>query len=129
MRMIVSKVDYSNDITIVTGVTEIGSIKGIWKFNEFPVIGKAYLIELGIGELNKNQVSIACKEALHPTVHLNEEFVSFLGMCEDIEDVYYIRFAKDWLEMIEIGDDDTCINKGDYVSFVQKYDLIWIYPY
>ena len=21
------------------------------------------------------------------------------------------------------------INKGDYVSFVQKYDLIWIYPY
>ena len=23
-------------------------------------------------------------------------------MCEDIEDVYYIRFAKDWLEMIEI---------------------------
>ena len=59
MRMIVSKVDYSNDITIVTGVTEIGSIKGIWKFNEFPVIGKAYLIELGIGELNKNQVSIA----------------------------------------------------------------------
>ena len=119
MRMIVSKVDYSNDITIVTGVTEIGSIKGIWKFNEFP----------GIGELNKNQVSIACKEALHPTVHLNEEFVSFLGMCEDIEDVYYIRFAKDWLEMIEIGDDDTGINKGDYVSFVQKYDLIWIYPY
>ena len=116
MRMIVSKVDYSNDITIVTGVTEIGSIK-------------AYLIELGIGELNKNQVSIACKEALHPTVHLNEEFVSFLGMCEDIEDVYYIRFAKDWLEMIEIGDDDTGINKGDYVSFVQKYDLIWIYPY
>ena len=31
--------------------------------------------------------------------------------------------------MIEIGDDDTGINKGDYVSFVQKYDLTWIYPY
>ena len=60
--MIVSKVDYSNDITIVTGVTEIGSIKGIWKYNEIPVIGKAYLIELGIGSLIKIKSQLLVKK-------------------------------------------------------------------
>ena len=44
--------------------------------------------------------------------------------CEDIDEVYYIRFADDWLEMIEIVVNDFDISKGDCISFIQQYNRI-----
>ena len=50
-------------------------------------------------------------------------------MCEEIDDVYVIRFAIDWIEMISIENDDFKIKKGDAISFSLNYDRIGIYPY
>ena len=36
--------------------------------------------------------------------------IVFTGICENIDDVYDIRFDIDWLEIVEIGNDDFEIN-------------------
>ncbi|MDD6071894.1 MAG: hypothetical protein PUC12_13955 [Clostridiales bacterium] len=129
MRMTVNKIENQNNMTIVKGTTDIGAIKGIWKFNEVPNINEEYFVELNIEELHRNQVLIICDKEVCPMVNLSEDKVSFIGRCEDIDEIYYIRFADDWLEMIEIADNDLGINKGDYISFTQQYNRILIYPY
>lgn len=49
---------------------------------------------------------------------------------EDIdEDVYYVRFAADWLDMVEIESNCVLLDKGSFASFTVRYEDIWIYPY
>lgn len=45
------------------------------------------------------------------------------------DEVYYIRFTDDWLDMIEIPDKNTAIHKGDHIFFSASYEKILIYPY
>lgn len=116
-------------MTVVEGITNIGTIKGIWKDKNAPVLGNIYFVELNIGELHKNHVSIISDRIEQSRVYLKDEIVFFIGWCEDIDDVYFIRFTYDWIEMIEIVDNDIAIKKDDGILFRQKYDLIWIYPY
>lgn len=129
MRIIIKKIGYENNMTVVEGITNIGTIKGIWKDKDAPVLGNIYFVELNIGELHKNHVSIISDRIEQSRVYLKDEMVFFIGWCEDIDDVYFIRFTDDWIEMIEIVDNDIAIKKDDGILFRQKYDLIWIYPY
>lgn len=127
MKIILSNKQLVNNMIVVEGTTEIGSIKGLWKCAEKPVIGEIYFVELSIENLHRNQIWI--KENMKkPKVYTEGEYVWFRGICEDIDEVYYIRFALDWLEMVEINEDNT-IKVGDCILFNQRYDHIAIYPY
>lgn len=69
------------------------------------------------------------KENIYITGRTSIGSIKGRWICENIDDVYDIRFAIDWLEIIEIGNDDFEINIGDRVSFSVKYDSIEVYPY
>lgn len=129
MKMIVNEIRCENNMTVVEGITAIGAVKGIWKDKEIPTLGNTYFVELNIEELYKNNVSIFGNRVEQSRVYLKDEMVFFVGRCEEVDDVYYIRFTDDWIEMIEIDDNDIDIKKEDCILFSQRYDSIWIYPY
>lgn len=128
MRFIITKVEQQGHMTLVEGKTSVGMVKGIWKYAELPIINNNYHIELGIDypcEVNDPQ-EIRCA----PCVCLDKDKVIFKGICEDFdEDVYYIRFDIDWLEMLDINTIATKKQKGDYISFSASIYGIRIYPY
>lgn len=129
MRMIIANVEYENDYIYVTGNTSIGSIKGKWCYKEKPILGETYFFELSIDEFERNEITILGDEQFSPSVYFRDECVEFKGICEEIDDIYVIRFAIDWIEMISIENDDFTIKKGDTISFSLNYDRIGIYPY
>ena len=47
MKYGVDKIEYGKDKIIVTGTTEIGKLKGVWKYREQPII------ENNCNQLNK----------------------------------------------------------------------------
>lgn len=129
MRMIIANVEYENEYIYVTGNTSIGNIKGKWCYKEKPILGETYFFELSIDEFERNEIEILGDEQFSPSVYLRDDCVEFKGICEEIDDVYVIRFAIDWIEMISIENDDFTIKKGDIISFSLNYDRIGIYPY
>lgn len=129
MRMIITNTEYSNKRIYVTGNTSIGSIKGEWCYKEKPVLGETYFFELSIGELDKNEISVVYDEQFRPGVSFHGNQVQLKGICEEIDDVYVIRFSDDWIEMVTIENDDFLIKKGDAISFSISYNCIGIYPY
>ena len=129
MRMIISNIEYENECIYVTGNTSIGSIKGKWRYKESPILGETYFFELNIDEIDRNEISILCDEQFRPSVCFRDKCVEFKGICEEIDDIYVVRLAVDWIEMICIGNDDFTIKKGDAISFSLNYDRIGIYPY
>ena len=129
MRLIVSSIQSDNEKTVIYGITEIGIIKGIWKYGESPVLLNVYSVELSFEGFDK-QIAIEHQEEIFVEIWSIDNTVHFHGICEDIdEDVYYIRFQDDWLDMVEIPENTAKINKGDHVSFSAKYWDVWIYPY
>ena len=129
MKMVINEIRCENNMTVVEGTTAIGCIKGIWKNKEIPTLGNTYSVELNIKELYKNNVSILSNRVEQSRVYLKDKMVFFVGRCEDVDDVYFIRLTDDWIEMIEIDDNDIDIKKEDCILFSQRYDLIWVYPY
>lgn len=128
MRFVIDKIEQKKCMTLVTGQTSVGTIEGVWKGAEPPVINSNYHIELGIDypcELN-----ISLETQTSPYVCLDKDMVVFQGVCEAIdEDVYYIRFDIDWLEMLEINTITAKKEIGDYISFSANIYDIRIYPY
>lgn len=129
MRMIITNIECKDKRIYVTGETGIGSIKGKWCYRDFPIIGAIYFFELSIDELDKNEISVIYDERFCTNVNLCDNQVQFQGICEEVDDVYIIRFSDDWIEMISIEDDDFSIKKGDKISFSLNYECIEIYPY
>ena len=129
MRMIITNVEYENEYIYVTGNTSIGNIKGKWCYKEKPILGEIYFFELSIDEIERDEITALGDEMFNPSVYFRDECVEFKGICEEIDDVYVIRFAIDWIEMISIENDDFTIKKGDTISFSLNYDRIGIYPY
>ena len=128
MQLVVDRIEYQGSWAIITGNTTIGTSKGIWNHEEPPAIGERYYVELSIdhaGELDGPQ-----KDDLFPSVHLSKDAVIFNGICEGMDDeVYYIRFNMEWLEML---DRDVITHKkeeGESVSFSAGIYDIQIYPY
>jgi len=129
MRMIITNIECKDEHIYVTGETGIGSIKGKWCYRDLPIVGAIYFFELSIDELDKNEISVIYDERFCASVNLRDNQVQFQGICEEVDDVYIIRFADDWIEMISIENDDFIINKGDKISFSLNYECIGIYPY
>ena len=128
MRFGIEEVMQHGGMTIVTGRTSVGRVKGIWKYEEPPVIGQAYHVELSIDY--PCEADIVKKKKMFPSVVLVEETAIFQGICEDMdEDVYYVRFDVDWLEMMDIHVFASQKKKGEYLSFSANIYGIIIYPY
>ena len=65
-----------------------------------------------------------------PSVCYSDQTVVFKGICEDVDDeVYFVRFDIDWLEMISIQEFSTKKKAGDFMAFSADYYGIEIYPY
>ena len=130
MRMIVKNIEQENNIIYVTCDTDVGMFKGRWKQKQEPLINKEYFFELNIDELERNEVSIIqMGKNLSPEVRVCGDEVFFKGICEEIDDVYVIRFASDWIELIGIKDGDLGIKQGDWILFSIGYKRINIYTY
>lgn len=118
---------------MVTGDTACGTLKGVWKSNNIaPEAGKSYNIELTLG-LNTGSVErkdiIIEHSKTSAEIRMADDGIIFTGRCEEIEDIYYIRFSDDGLEMLDITGDDHTVKKGDLITFLMKFDEIGIYPY
>lgn len=129
MRMIIVNIECENNRIYVIGNTTIGNIKGEWCYKEIPILGQTYFFELNIGEIDRKVVSVICDEQFCPSVNLGDNQIQFVGICEEIDDVYVVHFSDDWIEMISIENDDFSIKKGDVISFSISYDCIGTYPY
>jgi hypothetical protein len=127
MQLVIEKFEYQEKILIVTGKTSIGMIKGIWKNEKEPTIGEKYFVELSIDMPIERKVR---KEDLSSLAVLDNENVIFVGVCEDIDnEVYYLRFDIDWLDMLDIKAIASKKKKGDYISFFSNWRNIEIYAY
>lgn len=128
MRLLIFEVDRQADSIVVSGITAIGTIKGIWQGREAPAIDTVYYVELSINhltELNAEQDALPA-----PMVSTNGDVAAFQGLCETVdEDVYFLRFDIDWLEMIDISELTSPKAEGDYISFSANCNDIGIYPY
>nr|WP_298546049.1 hypothetical protein [uncultured Lachnoclostridium sp.] len=129
MRMIIKEIESADKCTYVIGNTDIGCIKGIWNYSELPVLNCSYFFELTIGEIDRNEISIVNKGNFFPSISTDGKQVSFRGICEEIDEIYAVRFAQDWLEMIEVMNNDFTIHKNDVISFSLNCNSISIYPY
>lgn len=128
MRLIIDKIEQQERMMLITGKTSVGTIKGIWKYTEPPIIGNNYHIELSIDY--PCEINILQEIQSVPCVFLNNDKAVFKGICEDIdEDVYYLRFDIDWLEMLDVNIIATEKQIGDYISFSASIYDIKIYPY
>lgn len=86
---------------------EFGNIK------KKPTLGKLYHVELSIDKPKEVKVLVENK---FPSVSLDNE-------------VYYLRFDIDWLDMLDIEVRTDRKKKGDYISFSVNWDNLGIYPY
>lgn len=127
--MIIINIEYRNKNIYVTGDTGLGIVRGVWYYRDPPIWGEMYFFELDIEELDRKEISILYKS--HPVIGVNYQGgkVNFVGVCENIDDIYTIRFAEDWIEMLSIKDDDFSITEGDFISFGVSCKNIGIYPY
>lgn len=127
MKLEVDKIEYENDKIIVTGTTEIGKIKGVWKYSEQPVVKYTYFIELSYENFEKK---ISQSPIHNFSTSICDDMVVFNCQVEDIdEDIYYVRLTMDCLDMVEIESNCVQLNKESFASFTVRYDNIWIYPY
>ena len=129
MLFTVTTIEIKNNLILVSGRTDTGTIKGIWKADRLsPVIGKSYQIELDFGTADRKNV-IVNKNVTAVSTELINEKVRFTALCESIEDIYFLRFSFDGLEMLEIENDDFTIKEGDFLTFEKPFAEIAIYPY
>lgn len=128
MRLLVYEIIRQTDKITVSGVTAIGRIKGIWEGKAAPVIDTAYHVELGIDRLTELSAGPSAPPA--PTVSTSGDIVTFQGVCEAMDDdVYFVRFDTDWLDMIDISEFTLPKEEGDLIFFSANCYDIKIYPY
>lgn len=129
MRMIIKNIEYNDKIIYIVGDTSVGTIKGKWCYKEQPILNKEYYFELDIDDIGRNEISIVNHNNFSSEVSMHNDSVVFKGICEEIDDIYVIRFSVDWIEMISVENDDFTIKKGDCILFSVCYEDIGIYPY
>lgn len=128
MLFIVTTIENQNGILYVSGSTPIGYIKGVWKGEMKPELRKNYNIELNLDAVDRKSI-VVNKELTASNMRIINDSVFFTGSCEDIDEVYYIRFSSDGLEMLDIQNDDFTIKKGDFITFSLPCSGIVIFPY
>ena len=128
MRLLIYEINRQANLFVISGITAIGKIKGIWKGSEAPAIDTVYYAELSIDNLTELSAGQCTLPA--PAVSTEENMVTFQGICETIdEDVYFVRFDTDWLEMIDASNLISPKEKGDFISFKANCHDVEIYPY
>lgn len=132
MLYTIYKIEKADNSFIVTGETSCGNIKGIWKSKDEPVSGKSYNIEISFGlktaSVSRDDILIDNKRT-ESAVSIRDGKNFFAVLCEDIDEIYYIRFSFDGLAMLDIENDDHTIRKGDFLTFLLPFDEVGIYPY
>ncbi|MBR4084281.1 MAG: hypothetical protein IKK33_08385 [Lachnospiraceae bacterium] len=128
MKMLITNIEYENNDIFITCKTTIGNLKGKWCDKlQLPILLENYHCELIIREIERTEVAIFTSG--EPSVCYENGMVAFTGVCEEIDDIYVVRFAGDWLEMVDVKNDDFMIKRGDVISFAIEYEGISIYPY
>lgn len=122
----VTEIQTENNIIYVSGSTPSGNLKGVWKYRDFPVKDKSYNIELAFSTTDRKSITFSKPPA---NIEINRDKITFTALCEDVDEIYYLRFSFDGLEMLDITNDDFTIQKGDYISFSKFFNEIEIYPY
>lgn len=117
----------TNGRFFVRAANEIGEFMGIWCSDQLPLVGADVFAEINIPMLTYAQITVV--DNFTPSVSINGGAVSFVGRCEAIDDIYVIRFAADWLTMVEIEGADGMINEGDMIAFSVDGRQIEIFPY
>ena len=132
MLYTIYKIEKADNSLIVTGETSCGTIKGMWKSNDEPVSGKSYNIEISFGlktaSVSRDDILIDNKRT-ESAVSIRDGKNFFAVLCEDIDEIYYIRFSFDGLAMLDIENDDHTIRKGDFLTISLPFDEVGIYPY
>ena len=128
----VKQIEKTNDAIYVSGPTRCGYLKGAWKSDKEPVMGKRYDIELTFGKQNgavdRSVITVLSRQT-KSDISYSEDRTIFTACCEDIDEIYYLRFSFDGLEMLDIENNDDTIQKGDMLSFSLPFDEIGIFPY
>lgn len=126
MRFIVEKVCRQGDRIMVSGRTPVGPLQGIWQNREPPVVRSSCHVELTIDAFRE----AAAPRGRAPATALAGDTVVFHGLCEEVDEALCcLRFAADWLEMIDISAISAPKRAGDLISFSAPVDGIKIYPY
>ena len=133
MRFTIQEIGTADGDVFVTGKTHCGTIKGLWKSQTIkPVSGRSYNIELtfgiNMGAIDRSEIMIESDQA-EADISITGDRVRFIGLCESIDDIYFMRFSIDGLEMLDIENDDDTIKEGSYLSFSLPFEEIGIYPY
>lgn len=126
MLFTVTEIQTQKNIIYVSGSTLSGNLKGVWKYRDFPVKNKSYNIELAFSTTDRKSIILSKPPA---NIEITDNKVIFTALCEDVDEIYYLRFSFDGLEMLEIVNDDFTIQKGNYISFSKHFREIEIYPY
>lgn len=134
MKIQVKSIQKTESGLMVECLTIIGIVKGVWKGNEEIVIGNTYNVELNIENYyNLKDVSNRSYNEYPEEricVFTDKNIVTFCGINElKDEDVYYIRYVSDWLDMIEIPENAPQIPVDHYIEFCVDAENILIYPY
>lgn len=126
----VQTIEKKNDAFYVTGVTDIGMIKGKWCYREAPVIDEYYHVELGLEAVDRKDVSVVadCEQSFESCVRIDDDNMIFQAHCEEYDETYILRIDGG-LEMLEICNDDGTIHEGDVICFQQACETLGIYPY
>lgn len=128
MRLLICEINRQRDLIIISAATPLGTIKGVWNGREAPAIDTVYHAELIIDHLTELSSEQSAPPA--PGVSTEGDIVTFQGICEAMdEDVYFVRFDIDWLEMIDISELAFPKKEGDFMSFSANCSDIGIYPY
>ena len=134
MELQIKSIQQSEKGILAECLNVIGILKGIWKGNEEIVIGNNYHVELSINnpdnlqDITDRPYNEYSEERIR--VFKDNNKVTFCGIVESKdEDVYYIRYASDWIDMIEISENAPQIPADHYIEFCADADNILIYPY
>ncbi len=129
MRIIIESLNENQPgVITVFGRTKIGSIKGLWKSKDAPLLNEEYDVELSLPMLLGSDVSVE-NVSLSPQAEVNSDETLYLrGTCEviDEDDIYVVRFDANWIEMLEI--ENTDINVSDVISFTVNVNQVEIFP-
>ncbi|MDE6088391.1 MAG: hypothetical protein K2G25_08405 [Oscillospiraceae bacterium] len=131
MQIIINAIEYQEENIIVNCDLDIGMLKGIWKGKNPPVLNFHYYVELTLDDLIPEQIKALPRNKKYLVgVKVKNNDVLFAGICEDYDgEIYYIRFACDWLEMIDVKEDAQSIHLEDNVLFWIDYHQVQIFPY
>ena len=132
MRIKVIGIVQKKDLTVVGCETDIGICHGVWRSRKIKAVpDKTYAAEFTLADISCEDVTKCGDDCTDSAgVYMSDDTVCFRGVCEDYDgEVYYIRFADDWLQMLYIEEDEQHFRPGDMLFFRLRYDRVEIYPY